>query len=153
MKQQNDTGRVIQIERLTAAMRPRIQGDASRDTATRIAVPVPRRRRRQARTFVEGAGRLDSSGRLKDLTVFTELGWTSGAACYLTMRLDGDQIVVRRSVRATRHQLDPKGRVTVPKGLRTQLCLREGSLLVMAGNKGSGELVLMRSDVISKAVA
>ncbi len=153
MKQHNDTARVIQIERLTAAMRPHTQGGASDGSAARIAVPVARRARRQTPSFVEGAGRLDSSGRVKDLAVFEELGWTSGAVCYLTLRLDGERIVARRSTRSTRHRLDAKGRVTLPKGYRSHLGLREGSLLVMAANKRTGELVLMRSDVISKAVA
>ena len=153
MKQQNDLARVIQIQRLTAAMRPSNGSANSNDSLAVVSNVKPRKVRRKASKFIEGAARLDESGRMKDAEVFDALGWTSGSSCYLSMRLEGDDIIVRRSVTRTTHRLDSKGRITLPKSYRTLLGLRASSLVVMAANKNTGDLIVMRSDVISKAVA
>ena len=153
MKQQSDLARVIQIQRLTAAMRPTNPSGIPNEGLGGLSSVKPRKAPRRQVKFVEGAARLDASGRMKDAEVFESLGWTSGNSCYLSMRLDGDDIIMRRSNTKTNHKLDSKGRVTLPKSYRTLLGLRESSLVVMAANKNTGDLTVMRSDVISKAVA
>jgi bifunctional DNA-binding transcriptional regulator/antitoxin component of YhaV-PrlF toxin-antitoxin module len=153
MKQHKDLARVIQIQRLTAAMRPTDPRGIPNEGAGALSSVKPRKAPRRLVKFIEGAARLDASGRMKDAEVFDALGWTRGNSCYLSMRLDGNDIIVRRSATKTNHRLDSKGRVTLPKSYRILLGLRDSSLVVMAANKSTGDLTVMRSDVISKAVA
>ena len=132
------TALAMQKERLVAALRPAYVATPASPSPTLLSqlrpLSLPR-----ATKWTHGISRLDGSGRVKNASLFSELGWSPGDRLLLT--IDGARLLIRRDT-SGKTILDPRGRVTLGEAARRVLHLEDGDGVLLSADLAECFLVI-----------